>query len=276
MSMDSLPLPCMHIFDSSGSPVVYAEVLGDYARELIGGIEVTCYDDFFGYCFGRCEQSDTSRLKDELAVVLAEARVTDPGRRTETGAQLRPFVDYERRMLDREPPRPVGVLYDGFDLCAAYNMLLSHAGIPVDGLVLVVINQLLGTFDENESRYHARVIILGHPCIISTSGLVEAPARPREYYIEKQLGLGELHREADMPEKWLRPDDPRTTEVLKGYLAQAIFYHVTGEPFCEERGCRLFNAHWQEDLLFSQLNGEREFCEHHEQILGTFTGATDE
>lgn len=274
--MASLPLPCMHIFDSSGSPVVCIEVLGDYTHELISGMEVTCYGDFIGYCMGRCERSDLNRMKDELAVALAEARVTDPGTRIETGTHLRPFVDYERRMLDREPPRPVGVLYDGFELCAAYNMLLSHAGNPVGGLVLVITNKLFGTFDETDSRYHARVIILGHPCIISTTGLVEAPARPREYYIEKQLGLGELHREADIPEKWLRPDDPRTTEVLKGYLAQAIFHYVTGEPFCEERGCRLFNAHWQEDLLFSQLDGESEFCLHHEQILGTFTGATDE
>lgn len=274
--MDSLPLPRMRIFDSSGSPVVCAEVLGDYARGLIRGVEVTCHGDFFGYWIGRCEQSDTDRLKDELAVALAEARVTGADTRTGAGTPPRHPVDYERRMLDRDPPRPVGVLYDGFGLSTAYNRLLSHRDDPAEGLTLVVTNQLFGTLDENDGRYHARVIILGHPCVISTSGLVEAPARPREYYIEKQLRLRELHLEADTPEKWLRPDDPRSTEVMKGYLAQAIFYHATGEPFCEDRACRLFNAHWQEDLLFSQLNGEREFCEHHENILGTFSGAVHE
>jgi hypothetical protein len=70
-----------------------------------------------------------------------------------------------------------------------------------------------------------------------------------------------------MPEKWLRPDDPRTTEVLKGYLAQAIFYYMTGEPFCEERECRLFNAHWQEDLLHAQLDGGSDLCAKHERML---------
>lgn len=274
--MDPLPLTSIRIFDSSGSPMVHTEELGDYTRDLMGGIEVTCYGDFVEFCVGLGEQSRIGHWKDELALQLAEARVTDTGMRTQKGKHLQPFVDYERRMLDREPPRPVGVLYDGFDLCSAYNMFLSQAEIPFDGLVLVVTNQLFGTFDEGDGRYHARVIILGKPCIISTSGLVEAPARPREYYIEKQLGLGGPEQEADTPERWLRPGDPRTTEVMKGYVAQAVLYHVTGDPFCEERGCRLFNAHWQEDMLFSQLEGNSEFCPYHEQLFETFAGVTNE
>jgi len=273
--MDSRALDRIYMFDSSGLPVVHVEELGDYATNLMGGIEITCSDDFIGYCAARLERQHIEDLKDDLAVRLAEARVLDTGKRTQVGTRLRPYVDYERRLLDREPPRPVGVLYDGFDLCAAYNVFLSQADTPPDGLVVVLTNQLFGTFDENDGRYHARVIILGQPCIISTTGLVEAPARPREFYLERQLGFGELQREADMPERWLRPDDPRTTEVMKGYVAQAICYHLTGEPFCEERGCRLFNAHWQEDLLFSQLEGESEFCVYHEQLLRTLTGATD-
>jgi hypothetical protein len=265
----------MHIFNSSGSPVVDMEALAGYARDILCGIRVTCYGDLIAYCQAQCAPAGVEHLKEELAAALSGARVTDPTKAERTENLPSAVIEYERRMLEREPPRPVGVLYDGFDLCAAYNMLLSHAGITLDGLVLVVTNQLFGTFEENECRYHARVIILGHPCIISTSGLVEAPARPREYYLGKQLGLDRLSGEQGIPEKWLSLNDPRTTEVMKGYLAQAVFCHVTGEPFCEERGCRLFNAHWQEDMLFSQLNGEREFCEHHEQLLRTFTGATD-
>jgi len=63
--------------------------------------------------------------------LLAEARVTDPARKAEAVGQPRAVVEYERRMLEKEPPRPVGVLYDGFDLCVAYNLLLSNSGISL-------------------------------------------------------------------------------------------------------------------------------------------------
>jgi hypothetical protein len=42
---------------------------------------------------------------------------------------------------------------------------------------------------------------------------------------------------------------------------------MTGEPFCEERECRLFNAHWQEDLLHAQLDGGSDLCAKHERML---------
>jgi hypothetical protein len=265
--MEPLPPSRIDLFNGSGSPTVDVEELADYGRGLLGDVEVTRHGDFIGYCLGKCDPPGIERLKDEVALMLSDARVTDPSARTETGKQLRPVIEYERRMLEREPPRPVGVLYDGIDLCAAYNLLLSSAGIPTEGLVVVVTNQLVGTFDENDSRYHARVVVFGYPCVISTSGLVEAPAKPRAHYIGQQLGLSKPPSEEEMPEKWLRPDDPRTTEVLKGYLAQAIFYYMTGEPFCEERECRLFNAHWQEDLLHAQLDGGSDLCAKHERML---------
>ena len=273
--MDLLPLSCVHIFDSSGSETFDIEALAAYGKDLFRGLDVEFHGDLVEFCTGSHEHPDAERLKKELAVRLAQARVTDPYSRHENAVHPKPIVDYERRMLDREPPRPVGIFYDGFDLCTAYNMVLSNAGVPSDSLVVVVTNQLFGTCDEGDGRYHARVIILGSPCIISISGLVEAPARPREHYLGQQLGFGKLDPQEDMPEKWLRRDDPRTTEVLKGYLAQTVFYQLTGEPFCEERGCRLFNAHWQEDLLYSQLDGAGEFCPYHEQMLARLTGAID-
>lgn len=41
------------------------------------------------------------------------------------------------------------------------------------------------------------------------------------------------------------------------------------ELFCEDRGCRLYNAHWQEELLFAQLNSKYEFYENHDKNLGS-------
>ncbi|MBI3600867.1 MAG: hypothetical protein HY097_09560, partial [Nitrospinae bacterium] len=67
--------------------------------------------------------------------------------------------------------------------------------------------------------------------------------------------------------KFIEYDDQRMTEVCKGYAAQALFYHIAGEPFCQDKGCRLFNAHWQEELIYSQLESPYEFCKIHTDML---------
>jgi hypothetical protein len=101
--------------------------------------------------------------------------------------------------------------------------------------------------------------VLGYPSLISTTGLVEGPAKPREFYVAKR-GLRietadaryELLKE-NFAGRFLDFDDPRLTQVAKGYALQALFYHITGEPFCDDKDCVLFNAHWQEELLHAQV-----------------------
>ena len=66
--------------------------------------------------------------------------------------------------------------------------------------------------------------------------------------------------------KFIDYKDRRSNEVLKGYIAQALFFHITGEPFCSQKNCRLYNAHWQEDLIFSQIKSG-EFCAKHRKVL---------
>lgn len=64
------------------------------------------------------------------------------------------------------------------------------------------------------------------------------------------------------------PDrDPRLPEAIKGYLLQALFYHVTGDPFCDSKECRLFNAHWQEELIHAQMRPGADLCERHRQMV---------
>jgi hypothetical protein len=48
---------------------------------------------------------------------------------------------------------------------------------------------------------------------------------------------------------------------------QAVFYSLTGDPLCEDKGCRLYNSHWQQELIFAQLTCTYELCERHEKIL---------
>jgi hypothetical protein len=46
--------------------------------------------------------------------------------------------------------------------------------------------------------------------------------------------------------------------------------YQTGEAFCDKTECRLFNAHWQKDLIYSQLENGK-LCERHQKILEKMT-----
>src|SRR5574341_262441 len=86
-------------------------------------------------------------------------------------------------------------------------------------------------------RYHARVVLTGVPSLISTSGIVEAPARTNEYYWLKAsfIQAGKDLSELDLIYKgrFIEYDDPRISSVLASYVLQAIFYELTGNPFCD-------------------------------------------
>ena len=51
--------------------------------------------------------------------------------------------------------------------------------------------------------------------------------------------------------EFLEYDDDRLPEIIEGYLLQSIMYYETGDAFCNDAQCRLFNAHWQKDLFIS-------------------------
>lgn len=255
----------LHLFDSAASPSVDFDELARYCSRLLPPLNVVTHGDFIDFCARGNEESRAAEIKDATAETLAGARVTDQAREAGSTHPLQSAVQYERRMLDRRPPRPFGVLYDGFLMCRAYRELLSLSGHRLEGWTIIVTNQLFGTFEARDSRYHARVSIYGDPCLISTTGLVEAPARSRSYYLARGIGLRMPDEKAG--EDFLERDDTRTTEVLKGYIAQSFFYYLTSEPFCDDRNCRLFNAHRQAELLNAQLGGDTEFCREHERVL---------
>jgi hypothetical protein len=157
-------------------------------------------------------------------------------------------------------------MYDGFEL----QKILRYLNDDNETLHIILTNRLTCTFDENDCRYHARAVICANPAIISTPGIIEAPAKPREYYFEvlklKAQGLDIKSAKEKYREKFLEYNDKRLTKVLEGYILQVIFYNITGESFCEDTGCRLNNAHWQKDLLFSQIEISK-LCEKHNEIL---------
>ena len=159
-------------------------------------------------------------------------------------------------------------MYDGFEL----QKILRYLNENNETLHVILTNRLTCTFDENDKRYHARAVICANPSIISTTGIVEAPAKPKEYYFEvmklRTQGLDIKSAKEKYKDKFLEYNDKRLTKVLEGYLLQIIFYNITGESFCEDIECRLNNAHWQKDLLFSQLEISK-LCKKHNEILAS-------
>ncbi len=162
------------------------------------------------------------------------------------------------------------VLYDGFAFQNIVGALIPKQESTLDNFHLVFTNKLTCTFDDTDYRYHGRALIGSNPSIISTTGIIEAPAKPREYYLDLMTNYGQGLNIDLIKEKYkgqyLEYHDPRLDVIIQGYALQAIFYHITGEPFCEFLNCRLNNAHWQHDLLFSQLETGK-LCARHQRIL---------
>lgn len=154
-------------------------------------------------------------------------------------------------------------LLDAYWLQRKYHSLLysdNSSGLRADEdtIHLIITGKLFGTFGTK--RYHARVLLTGEPCMISTSGIVEAPARPREYYFAKAGFLAEGRDIAELDkyfeDRFVEYDSPKLTEIICSYILQLIKCKHTGNPFCGNNKCCLFNSHWQEEVLSLQYTNE--------------------
>ena len=162
------------------------------------------------------------------------------------------------------------VMYDGFALQNVIYDIITKNDSGQNNLHIVFTNKLICTYDTADNRYHGRTVICSNPAIVSTTGMIEAPARPREYYFEvmkyKMQGLDIQNIKKKYNEKFLDYHDNRLSKIAEGCLLQAIFYYMTGDAFCDSLDCRLNNAHWQKDLLYSQLKIGK-LCNKHQALL---------
>lgn len=163
-----------------------------------------------------------------------------------------------------------GLLFDFIGTEGALSRLNSAK--ERDACHIILTQKLFATFDDDK-RLHIRASIYGFPSVISTSGIVEGPAKPKEYYLYKQrysrLGAWELEGpkiKKRFKGRFIDYRDKRMNEVLKGYISQALFFYIFGSPFCAKRNCRLYNAHWQKDLIYSQVKSAG-FCAQHKKLL---------
>lgn len=207
----------------------------------------------------------------DYARKLASIKVQDAGRKI--AFEQKPFygeIQYEKRRILGKT-KAFGVVYDGFHLHRVFSEPIPKGERSIGFVHIFFTNRLFATWEESDMRYHARTSVYGFVSVISTTGIVEAPARPREYYLLKQqyemLGKDLLELKERFKGRFIDYEDERLTEIMKGYAMQAVFYSLTGDPFCEDKGCRLYNAHWQEELIFAQLESTYEFCGKHARML---------
>lgn len=208
----------------------------------------------------------------DTATAFAEARVLSPYERA-TGNTMLGIVRYEERVL-ADPNRGGGVLYAGHVLQDALRKRLPPDERALNHLHVILLDRTIATWGDHDGRWHKRVNVLGQPALISIPGLYEGPAKPEAYYREKQrhaLLSGDTPPrevlEAQVEGDFLIADDPRTTDALKGYLLQAVHLIETGEAFCDDPTCRLFNAHRQPGVIQAQLRSPA-FCERHAGVYG--------
>jgi hypothetical protein len=261
-------------------PNLKADELAAYLAGLCPWAAVELREEFAGFWLGRLSGEEREAVLARLAVSWAGARLGPAGPREMPPLPME--VSFEKKRLADRTGTALGLLYDGLAVMTALRELITPEERTWQHLHLVFTDQLLATPDAG-GRYHCRVALFGYPCLISTSGAVEGPAKPRAYYRAKQqarlsgIPAAELAAYGAIePQSYLDYGDQRLTEVLKGYVAQAVAYQLAGEPFCDDRACRLFNAHWQEEMLFAQLASPYEFCPAHGELFRRGPSGTGE
>jgi hypothetical protein len=159
-------------------------------------------------------------------------------------------------------------LYDGFVMQKMFAEMIPTAELSLAHIHITFTSLLTCTFTEDDWRYHGRAVICGTPSIVSTTGIVEALAKPREFYLA-HLG-GKAADNGSLKKKFAGrfidyDDEDKITAASINYALQSIFFFITeGEPFCNNKDCRLFNSHWQEELIHTIE--KRTLCSHHRNL----------
>ncbi|RNJ77742.1 MAG: hypothetical protein EB830_01510, partial [Nitrosopumilus sp. H13] len=186
-----------------------------------------------------------TRMAETLDALSAEVEIRDWH-----GADAEAARIYDASVpFERQPESGTGMpFYDGNVLQGIISETIPETESGIGTLHVFFSDRLACTFEHGDYRYHARALIASNPAVISMPGIVEAPARPKEYYVDMACcDAAEL--ESRYAGEYLRAGDPGMVGAAGIYLMQAVMYHETGEAFCTDARCRLYNAHWQSELL---------------------------
>ncbi len=255
------PLSRVYLYREPSAATLDFDAVADFVDEVVG-VPAEIRDEFVNH-----HLMDL----DEAARRIAHTKVRNPAAPHAPEAPSLGEVGFEKRLIGDPAKRVIGILYDGHHLDAVFRRMIPPAERRADLCHVASTFRLLGTFFPSDGRYHARTVICGYPHIVSTSGIVEAPAKPREYYLLRRQyqAMGMTPPLEDVKRQvaggFIDHDDPRMTEVVKGLVLQSIFHQAAGEAFCPSADCRLFDAHRQEELVHAQLESAT-LCETHEAL----------
>ncbi len=209
-------------------------------------------------------------LEDKIFEKIVSTQIFDLKKQFKKHIPTQEEIRVEKENIDTSEQDRM-ILYDGFEL---QNIIAENISTTNYILHIIFTNKLTVTFDNDDFRYHARALISSNPIIISTTGIIEAPAKPKQYYLDLMTNFSE-DKIQEIKKKYkgefLEYHDSRLSDIIEGYVLQAIMYYITGDAFCEKKECRLFNAHWQKDLFYSQLENKKLCDKHQEKLKETFT-----
>jgi hypothetical protein len=252
-----LKISKIFLYDEPAIPEINIKELSKFLKDTFSiGVEI--------------RQNIFSNADISIAKDLASSRILNSKKPFEQHSPSLEEVEFEKNSFENTSNVKNIIMYDGFEFQKITSKLISEKENSLECFHLLFTNKLTCTFDYNDYRYHGRAVICSNPSIISTTGIIEAPAKPRDYYMELFSKMAQGLNIESMKKKYqgtyLEYHDDRLATIVKGYAMQAIFYYLTGEEFCDKKECRLFNPHWQKDLLYSQIEVGK-LCEKHQKIL---------
>ena len=91
-------------------------------------------------------------------------------------------IDFERRKIE-ECGCGKGVVYAGIQLATLLGNGLLARGVVWQDKPFFITRDYIATFGSDDRRWHLRYAVFSSPTIVSLPGIIEAPARPRKYYL---------------------------------------------------------------------------------------------
>ncbi len=242
-----------------------------YDEPSVSKLDLKNIQQFIRETFGinsEIRENIFKKLNEKKQQKIEDCIVLDLKKPFQKQSQLIKDISTDAENMKTSKEREISI-YDGIELNQVIEEIVPFEENIEKILHIIFTDKLIGTFDYDDYRYHARVWVGSNPIVISTTGIIEAPAKPKQYYIDLMTNfsneLEETIREKYKGE-FLEYNDPRLPKIIEGYLIQSIMYCETGDVFCNDVKCRLFNAHWQKDLLISQIKNPS-LCDQHTKIL---------
>ncbi|MFP3903401.1 MAG: DUF6775 family putative metallopeptidase [Armatimonadota bacterium] len=264
--MDTIIAPVRHIYlyddpDAQGLDIDY---LAGYLASELPACEVGVRTDFITHHLGNMPAGERNTATARLSEELEDA---DPVSRISGDDLLFGEVLEQAEAHDYYLFRP---------LQNALRTLVPEREAGLDHLHIVVTAHLLAEI-EKPLNFHPRLAALGAPSVISTSGLIEVPERPKEYHF-RRLQYATFGADDHLPDlaedfadRALGYGDPRLNDVLRGYMLMAVVYRATGDGPCDIPTCPLYAGDTQGEVLQAQVREQSRLCAHHSRLIQTIS-----